>query len=340
MKRNLYSFLFAAIAVTGCAAQPVAPPGGDDDDVPPDEEQPVPTTAEGRYTVTSEFDLATNAPGTPGQIANYFINATDDPEDPTKFLVDELIKALPDGSIKNFAMQSAPFVTGYLNDRLLEVAPDFVTKIIDVGDAFGQVTKSFGTVETLEVNAQGQAVKTVRGLHFKIDNVDMDFAFADYNIAETKIEGLQVTLEQTGRLTISDHKVPLKYGQVLRIALDQAVIPMVDPSATNLEDILLGAVNCTAVGQYVFEALDFGSASTYESACRNGLKAASRALYNAMDNIDSSALEFGLSGAARGVDKDRDGKMDDITTGVWSGNLGYAGTPAPLGAAKFFGKRM
>src|SRR5687767_5031070 len=108
MKRNLYSFFLAAITVTGCAAQPVAPPGGDDDDVPPDDEQPVPTTAEGRYTVNSEFDLATNAPGTPGQIANYFINATDEPEDPTKFLVDELIKALPDVSIKNFAMQSAP----------------------------------------------------------------------------------------------------------------------------------------------------------------------------------------------------------------------------------------
>src|SRR5687768_16143560 len=110
MTRNLYSFLLGALTVTGCAAQPVAPVGGDDDDVPPDE-PPVPTTAEGKYSVNSEFDLATNAPGTAGQIANYFINATDDPDDPTKFLVDELIKALPDGSIKNFAQQSAPFVT-------------------------------------------------------------------------------------------------------------------------------------------------------------------------------------------------------------------------------------
>jgi hypothetical protein len=343
MKRNLTQFFLAAVTLAGCAAQPVAPPGGgpddDDDDVPGDDE-PVPTSPEGRFAVTSQFDLATNAPGTAGTVANYFINATDDPEDPTKFLVDELIKALPDGSIKNAVSQAAPFVTGYLNDRLLEVAPDFVGKIIDVGDAFGQVTKNFGLTETVEINAQGNAIKTVRGLAFKIDNVDMQFAFADYGIQETKIENLQVTLEESGKLTFAQHKVPLRYGQVLKIALDQAVIPMVDPSASNLEDILLGAVNCQAVGQYVYEAIDFGSPSTFESACESGLRAASRALYNALDNIDSAALEFTLDGVARGVDKDRDGRMDDITAGTYAGTLGYAGSPAPLGTNKFFGKKM
>lgn len=340
MKRTLSMFLLAAFAATGCTAGAPPAPGDDDDDVPPGEEQPVPTTPEGRFAVTSEFDLATNAPGTAGTIANYFINATDDPDDPVKFMVEELVKVLPDGPIKNFAQGSIGFISGYLNDRLLEIAPDFVTKIIDVGDAFGQVTKQFGTMEVLEINAAGQTIKTVKGLHFKIDNVDMDFAFADYGIAETKVEGLMVTLEPTGKLGISDHKVPLKYGQVLKIALDQAVIPLIDPSATTFEDILVGAINCQAVGQYVFEALGIGSASTYVSACNSGLKAASRALYKALENMDGSALEFGLVGTARGVDKNKDGKMDEITAGAWTGTLGYAGTPAPLGTAKFFGKKM
>jgi hypothetical protein len=345
LKRNLPVFLLAAATAAGCAAQPVGEPGddnGDDvggggdgggDDVPP------PSTPEGTFAITSDFDLASNAPGTAGKVANYFIAATDDPDDPTKFLVDELIKALPDGSIKDFAQQSAPFVTGYLNDRLLEIAPNFVTKIIDVGDAFGQVTRHFGTVETLQVDAQGRAVTTVRGLHFKIDNVDMNFAFADYGIAETKVEGLTVTLEPSGKLQISEHTVPLKYGQVLKLALDQAVIPMIDPSAQDLGDILESAVDCEAVGQYVFEALDFGSPSTYETACHAGLQAASGALYKLMDQIDGSALEFGLAGTARGVDRNADGKMDDLQSGTWSGTLGYAGQPAPLANATFFGKR-
>lgn len=341
LKRNLSMFLLAAVAATGCAADPVGPvdedPPGDgsgDDDVPP------PSTPEGKYKVQSTFDLATNAPGTAGEIANYFIRATDDPDDPTRFLVEELLKALPDGSVKNVLTQSVPFVAGYLNDRLLEVAPDFVTKILDVGNAFGQVTRNFGTLETLEITAAGAGTKTVNGLHFKIDNVPMEFAFADYGIAETKVQNLQVKLETTGKLTISEHKVPLKYGQVLRIAIDQAVIPMIDPAANDLEDILLGAVNCQAVGQYVFEAIDIGSPSTFESACRSGLKAGAAALYKQLENIDASALEFGLAGTARAVDRNGDGKMDGIQSGQYTGTLGYAGSPAPLGEAKFHGERL
>lgn len=346
LKRNLSMFLLAAAAAAtaaGCAAQAVGEPGDDSgdnggdtgggDDVPP------PSTPEGVFAVTSDFDLASNAPGTPGKVANYFIAATDDPDDPTKFLVDELIKALPDGQIKDFAEGSAPFVTGYLNDRLLEIAPDFLTKIIDVGDAFGQVTHHFGLVETLQVDAQGRATTTVSGLHFEIDNVEMNFPFADYGIDETKVEGLTVSLEPSGKLQISEHTIPLKYGQVLKLALDQAVIPMIDPSAQNLGDILESVVDCEAVGQFVFEALEFGSPSTYETACHAGLQAASTALYNQLDNIDGSALEFGLAGTARGIDRNGDGKMDDLQSGTWTGTLGYAGTPAPLGAATFFGKR-
>jgi hypothetical protein len=236
--------------------------------------------------------------------------------------------------------QASGFVTGYLNDRVLEIAPDFVTKIIGLGDAFGQVTQHFGTMELLEVDAQGRATKTVKGLHFNIDNVDMDFAFADYNIAETKVENVSVTLSQSGQIAITDHQVGLKYGQVLKLAIDQAVIPMIDPSAQNLEDILKGAINCQAVGQYVFEALDLGSASTYETACNAGLRAASNAFYVQLNNIDTAALEFNLAGTARGVDRSGDGKMDEILTGTWAGSLGYAGTPAPLGDAKFFGKKL
>jgi len=340
--RNLsMTFLLGVFAATGCAADAQGPdPDPTDPDGPIDPDQPPPTTPEGTFRVNSTFDIATNAPGTPGTIANYFINATDDPDDPTKFILDELIKALPDGSVKNFLASSTGFVSGYLNDRLLEIAPDFLAKLIDMGDGFGQITHNFGTTEVLQINANGTAVKTVDGLKFKIDNVDMEFPFADYNIQPTKVEGLQVSLSPTGQIGISQHVVPMKYGQVLRLAIDQGLIPMIDPSASNLGDILKNLVNCQAVGQYVFEAINIGSPSTFESACNSGLNAAGNAIYKALDNMDNAALQFSLAGAARGVDKNHDGKMDDIQTGTYSGELSYAGTPAPLSTAKFYGTRM
>jgi len=340
--KNLIALLALALGTTaaGCAAD--APGQDDDDDIvnPPGEELPVPLTPEGTFSIQSDFDLATNLPGTAGTVINYFISATDDPDDPTKFIVEQVINALPAGSIKNNLQSAVPFVAGYLNDKLLEVAPDFVTKIVEVGDAFGQVAHHFGTIETLEINTYGGAIKTVTGLHFNVDSVDMDFAFADYGIADVRVEGLQVNLAQTGKLEIPAHKIPMKYGSLLKLAMNQAIIPMIDPSVTDLEGLLKKMINCQAVGQYIYEAIDIGSPSTFESACNGGLKAGSAAFYKALDNVDTAALEFGLTGTARGVDRNRDGKMDDIQTGIWTGELKYAGTPAPLSTAKFFGAKM
>lgn len=343
MTRNLSMSLLLALGVTavGCAAEAPGPAGDDTQDpTNPPEDQPVPTTPEGKFSVQSDFDLATNLPGTAGTVVNYFIRATDDPDDPTRFIVEQLVNALPNGSVKNTLNGAIPFVAGYLNDRLLEVAPDFVTTIVNVGDAFGQVAHNFGTIEVLDVTASGAATKTVQGLHFKVDNIDLDYNFADYGMQDIKVEGLQVSLETSGKLGISKHTVGLKYGSVLRLALDQAIIPLVDPSAQNLGDLLKNLVNCQAVGAYVYEAIGVGSASTFESACNAGLAAAGPALYAQLNNIDGSALQFELTGTARGIDKNRDGKMDDIAAGTWAGELKYAGSPAPLSTAKFFGKKM
>jgi hypothetical protein len=300
----------------------------------------VPATPEGRYAMHSELDLATNIPGTAGTVATYFIQATDDPDDPTRFIVEKVIEALPNGSIKNALASATPYVTGYLNDKLLEVAPTFVGKVIDLGNGFGQVTKDFGLLEELEVGAAGGATKTVTGLRFEIDGTEHELAFTDYGIAETHVTGLTVTLAKTGGLQISEHTVPLRYGQIMRLALDQAIIPMIDPGSANLGELFHSAVNCKKVGAYIYDAIGFGSASTFEAACNTGLTAAANKLYGLMNDVDTAALELQLAGAARGVDKNRDGTMDEIVTGTWTGRVSYHGTPAPLSAAKFFGARL
>jgi hypothetical protein len=342
MKTIISLSMLFAVTVAGCTSDTergdADGEGGDGGGGDP--AQPVPTTIEGTYALQSQFDLATNVPGTAGKVAGYIIDATDSPDDPTLFIVQKLTAALPDGSIKNAVVSATPFVAGYLNDRVLEVAPTFVTKLLTLASGFGQVTKNFGMLEALEVDAAGGATKTLTGLHFEIDGVEHELAFADHGLTETRVAGLSVTLGKTGLLTISEHEVPMQYGQVLRIAIDQALIPMIDPASANLGQLLKGAVNCKAVGKYVYEAIGFGSASTFEAACTTGLAAGASALYNLMNEIDGTALELDLAGQARGVDKNRDGKMDEIVTGAWSGSVSYAGTPAPLAEAKFFGARM
>jgi hypothetical protein len=300
----------------------------------------VPLSPEGKFAMQSTFDIATNMPGTAGAVVNGFIDATDSPDDPTHWILDQIVAKLPAGSFKNTVQGAIPFAAGYLNDRLLDVAPDFVVTIRDLGNKFGQVARKFGTMETLEVTAGGVATKVVTGVEFHIDQIDLQYSFKDYAMADVTIPSLAVGLDATGRLTIADHKVPLSYGKVLRIALDEVVIPMVDPAAFNLEDVLKHLVNCQKVGQYLYEAINIGSASTFQSACDAGLKGGSAALYGLLSKVDSSALEFGINGVARGLDSNHDGKMDKIQTGAWAGTLAYGGNGAPLASGVFLGQRM
>jgi hypothetical protein len=327
--------LLPILVLVACGADTPAAPDAGNGPGP----GPAPTTVAGHYALHSEFDLATNLPGAAGEVVEVLLDATDGPDDPTRYLVDLLVAELPDGSIKRFAQYSAPYVAGYLNDRLLEIAPTFVTRLRDAGNNLGQVAHHFGTIEVLDVARDGRASHTVTGLHLDIDRVGLDFAFADIGQPNVRVDGVTVTFDDTGTFAISSHAVPLPYGSVLRIALDKAIVPALDPAAIDLGDLLRRLVNCAAVGRNVHDALGIGSPSTFAAACQTGLAAGARAVYNAIDRADRAALEFDLAGTAKALDLDRDGRLDRIQTGAWTGQLSYAGTPSPLARATFYGER-
>jgi hypothetical protein len=334
--------ILLAIALTGCATS--MPKGGDEGGGSGSGSGSgsggVPLVAKGTYKLASTYDIATNMPGTAGAVINGFIDATDSPDDPTHYILDKLIGALPDGTFKSVLKGSEPFVAGYLNDRLLDVAPDFVTNILDFGDKFGQIAKKFGTIDTLVIADGGVAVHTVSGVHFVVDQEELDFMFKDYGLKDVSVANVQTTLDPTGKLTIAAHKVPLSYGAMLRLGVDNVIIPLVDPSAVTLGDVLHDWVNCQAVGQDVYDAIGIGSPSTFESACNSGLSAAGTEIYHLIDGIDASALEFDETGVAKAIDKTGDKNADELQTGKWTGNLVYAGTPAPLATATFTGEKQ
>ncbi|MBA3502298.1 MAG: hypothetical protein M4D80_25170 [Myxococcota bacterium] len=350
-KNLAFAFTLAIGAVaTGCAADS---PDDDNDPNNPDNPNnpdgtPKQLDASGKFQMQSTFDLATNAPGKVGDVTRAIIDATDSPEDPSLWVIERIIDQMPSGTFKNVLNTSKGFIAGYVNDRVLDLAPDFVSTMVQVGQDFGQIAKNFGLNETLEVTktADGYvAVRTAVGAHFKIDNIESDHNFADFSVANIVVQNVGVSLDQTGKLGIADHKMGITFGSVLRVGLDGAIIPMIDPTAKNLGELLQHKVNCLKVGTAVRDAVASvigygGSVGTYETACKQGLVAGAGVIYSKIAAIDSSALEFGLTGTAKGLDKNGDKQIDSIQTGAWSGNLSYAGTPAPLAGATFFGERM
>lgn len=339
------------IAATGCATDSPDDMGDDGaggGDEGGGDDAPRAMDATGKYQVRSTFDIATNAPGKVGEVSNAIIAMTDGPNDPTEWILDQIIAKMDAGTLKNIATSAKPFVAGYLNDRLLQIAPNFVTKTIKLGNNFGQMTKNFGLNETIEVAKGGQAYNSTVsaiGVHFQIDSVDSDVMFADNSIAAVTASNVGVSLDAYGKLDIAEHKLPLSYGKVLRLGLDEVVIPALDANATNLNTLLTRLVNCQAVGTAINDALveQFGyggGAGTWQAACTAGLNYGAQQIYAKIDSIDSSALEFGLVGTSKALDANKDGMVDTIQTGKWTGTLSYSGTPAPLAAATFNGTRM
>lgn len=353
MMKPVASTFALLLAATGCVGQIGT---STDEDVDGDEggggggeDLPNPTDASGRYTMRSNFDLATNAPGKVGDVVRTFIAATDDSDDPVRWMLDQVVEGMNDGWVKDFVEDSKPYVAGYLNDRLLEYAPDLLGTLVQVGNDFGQLSQNFGLNEQLELVRNGDAysaTRTVVGTHFKIDNLESDFVFADFGGQDIVASALQATYDPTlGKLGIAEHTVALSYGSILRIGMDELVIPMIDPSAQNLGQLLNNKVNCAIVGEIVRRAVEDafgygGSASTYANACRTGLTKAGDFVYGKIAEIDGTALELGATGQAKAIDTNGDGVADRIQTGTWTGNASYAGTPAPLAGATFYGQRM
>ena len=340
------------IATTGCATDSPDDMGDDGTGGGGDEgggdDAPRPMDAAGKYQVRSTFDIATNAPGKVGEVSNAIIAMTDGPNDPSEWILEQIIAKMDPGTLKDVANGAKPFVAGYLNQKLLQIAPNFVGKAVKLGNNFGQMTKNFGLNETLEVAHGGgdyNATVSAIGVHFVIDSVDSDVMFADNSIAAVSANNVAVKLDAYGKLEIAEHKLPLSYGKVLHLGLDEAVIPALDPTATNLNTLLAHLVNCQAVGTAINDALTQkfgygGGAGTWQAACTAGLNYGAQTIYSKIDAIDSSALEFGLAGTAKGVDANHDSMVDTIQTGKWTGTLSYGGTPAPLATATFNGTRM
>ncbi|HEX5060521.1 MAG TPA: hypothetical protein VFV99_14235 [Kofleriaceae bacterium] len=288
--------------------------------------------ATGTYRLNSTFDIATNMPGSSGSFVNGLIAATDDPDDPMSWLLDQMLDQMPSGTLKSILQGAKPIVAGYLNDQLTQLAPDLVGTILELGHHMEDMTKHFGVNEKLVIAGADQtllATLTADGVRFTVDANQIDVAFADYNVDDVVASGVLIQIENESKMLIGEHALPLPYGKIVRMGLDTAIIPTIDPNAHNLADLLGDVVDCTSVGQGIADALDFGSASFWTSACTAGLNGAANLVYDQIAAKDS-LLTFHLTGNARVSDGNGDHKLDKIQFGTWAGTLSYDATDTAL----------
>jgi hypothetical protein len=337
--------LALALSLSGCADSSLVETG-DGGGGSPGTEQPEPerrVDPQGTYRIHSTFDVATNMPGNAGVFVNSLIAATDDPDDPMSWIVDQMLAEMQPSTFKNLLVGVKPFVIGYLNDQVIDLAPKLVGTIKEIGRRMADLSKELGINEKLWITIADQTYVgrvTADGVRFKIEGSTVDVLFADHDIDDVVVDGIYISLEDQTRLKIGEHTLPLPYGKIVRLGLDAAIIPAIDPAASNLADLLDNVVDCQRIGTLITNEFNIGSATFWAGACLAGLDAAAGAVYKQI-MAPNTALDLDLAGSARAVDSNDDFKVDKLSAGEWAGSMSYAGTPAALAQpATFFGARL
>ncbi len=341
----MFALSLGSLAAVGCAAD--APDSGTEPEGGPTGPGPRgddPVDATGQYSMRSNFDIATNMPGKVGDAVNAFINATDGGNDPSEWLIDLMISKVGNSIVRGALNLMKPVLVQVMQQELNDIAPDLLMDLKTIGNDFRQMAQNLGTNEVLEISGSPGsyvAKHSVLGLHFKVDDQESDMAFAEFGVESIVVDSVKVELDAGGKLAIGTHVVPMGYGKLLRVGLDGRILPMIEPGVKNLGEFLAKKVNCARVGNLLSDAIDIPFTSgVIESGCKAGLTVGAGFIYQKIADIDGNALEFGLTGTARALDKNDDGAVDYLEGGAWTGELKYAGVAAPLGTATFKAERM
>jgi hypothetical protein len=120
------------------------------------------------------------------------------------------------------------------------------------------------------------------------------------------------------------------------IALEQAIVPALDPNADDLGDYLNNRVDCTRIGQSIYDqiggSVPLANEGFYESLCETALEAVAAVAIDKILDYDDAGVVLRITGKARPRDTNNDKKVDTLQSGKWTGVIDYNGTPANLEA--------
>jgi hypothetical protein len=296
----------------------------------------VPTSPAGTFTVINTYDLAVPAVAAP--VVTTLTAATDGPDDPCRFVLDQMIASLPDGTMKTIAAGAAPYVAAYLNAQLATIAPKLTSGLDQLSTGLVRIANHVGTTETWTIDAAGNTRRTITGFAFDVGGHTTNVRLADAGLADVSMT-THATFAEGGRLMFADHSHALPYGAWLRTGLDLAVVPSVVPAAHDLATALASVLDCQQLGALVAAQVGIGTPGVYAGACQAAMTVLASEVEAELAAIDQTPMTIEIAGDANGIDDDGDGTMDRIAAGNWVGSV-HAGVDETLSAAQFTGTKQ
>ncbi len=293
-----------------------------------------PLALQGSYDLDSKFDVASGLPNGLGDAVNTIIDMTDGPNDPATYLLDILEDELS-SPFDDIVRGARPGLDAFVNDEIKTRSPNLINDLIAISNNLGEVSRNFGTdsvVAVLGSSVEGNmsATHTMTGFNFRIDGLDYGFTNADLGVDDVTIENIVVSMAN-GKVSIGAHNMPIQYGGFLAMALEEVIVPLIDPAADGLGSLLNNLIPCDSVGAALSDFLPLGSAGFYEGVCIQAVAVGADLAIDALIDIDDSKqVVLQISGEARVNDTTGDRNVDKLTQGKWDGAIEYVGESGAL----------
>jgi hypothetical protein len=301
-------------------------------------------TIDGNWEIDSAFDivLPTGAAGPLWQSRTAFDGAAD----PFEFLWQHAIDAIPPGEVDPYRSILRGAATLIL-PQLQRQIPDRYAKLGRFGRDANSLMRRFGLRARLEVGARRAscdypAKLVVHSLTYVAEGrtAATVIPFGSLGQPEVVVESLDVSVDfrdQTVRL--GSHALPLAYGPLMEAALEQVVLPAIDPGVadgTPMAGYLAAWIPCSgkpSLGTMAADALPVPGdlreelLALAEAHCPVALQAGADAI---TASLSAATLSFDLNGLGKVVDTNADGIADEISGGHWEGTVKLDGEDRPL----------
>lgn len=306
--------LLVVVAVPACASGDVAASPDAAIDISP----------AGDFSLHSSFVLA-SPPANAADVLAELSAATDNVDDPARYLVDRIVARLPEGTTRKYAEALAPYFAAYLQTKLDVIAPRFSAGIRALVEGTERIAQRFETSEHVTIASDGTARREIEGLRWGPNAVDFTAIAPVYTtVVMMPPADAARAAPYERQLVFASHQLRVPFGSLLRAGFDHTVIPSVVPRTFSLASALDQLVDCGRVGSITAEWMGIGSPDLYAVACTTAMTALAARVYAKIDALDAEPLTIDLSGAARAFDLDANGAMDRIDEGRWVGMFGTA----------------
>jgi len=309
---------------------------------------PVPSF-DGTLGLTSKFDIQTSFTGSKlADVLNILDQISDDPQDPGKFVVDTVLQKIDNQAILAVATLLKPTLYKEVNSLLLAIAPKLVGTLKQLAQDLSTVARTFEIKSTLASPAPQPgdlplvADHTLKSIAWTLSGQRVEVTFQQINLSDPVVKNVQLTVANGTDLTVRDHTFKLNYGAFLLVALDNLVIPRLEPGAKNITDLLGAHIDCVKVGQTMSKTVGLGGDPLWVGACNLAVKAVGTYLEYEIAGMASDDTSLTIKGQAKLYDTDKSGTYDLLTKGLWSGTLELQKCKAPIAgpANRFWGDKV